>query len=418
MVQRTVLDNGVRVVTELAQDLRSVSLGFWFDVGSRDELPEQQGICHFLEHMMFKGTRRHSAREIAERIDALGGQVNAFTTREQTCYYARVLDEHLPEAVELLLELLLESSLSPEDIEKEKDVIVEEIRLYEDTPEEMVHDLAAQAALGRHPAARSVLGAESTVRALTRQDLVSFLEQHYVGPRLVVAACGRLEHGRLVEQLAGPLARLAGRGAVRQPQQPAGQSRWLVRAKETEQVHLCVTTPGLAASDHRRFALLVLDTVMGGGVSSRLFQSLREERGWVYSTYSYPTLLSDAGFFSVYAGTQPQRAPAVLDLIQQELLAVRERGVARRELERARKHLKGSLMLSLESTSQRMSRLARSELLGEEYLTPDEVLARIDAVHEEQVQELAAAIFDPDRFAFAGIGNVPWAMQSQAAQAG
>ena len=244
-VRRTVLDNGIRIVTEEMADLRSATVGFWFDVGSRDELPHEQGICHFIEHMMFKGTHRRSAREIAERIDAIGGQLNAFTTKEQTCYYARVLDQHLPEALELLADMLLHSTFASADVEKEKEVILEEVRLYEDTPDELVHDLAAEAALGRHPAARSVLGTEETVRSLTRERLLEFVRQHYVGQRLVVAAAGRVEHDRLVEQLARHFQKLEASGAVRTRQTAASEFRWLVRFKETEQVHLCVSTPGL-----------------------------------------------------------------------------------------------------------------------------------------------------------------------------
>ena len=417
-VRRTVLDNGIRIVTEEMADLRSATVGFWWDVGSRDEPPEQQGICHFIEHMMFKGTRHRSAREIAERIDALGGQINAFTTKEQTCYYARVLDEHLPEALDLLTDMLLASTFPEEEVEKEKEVILEEVRLSEDTPDDLVHDLAAEAALGRHPAARGVLGSEASVRALGRQQLLEFVERHYVGPRLVVAAAGRVDHEALARRLAGPFGRLPASGPRRQAEPAVSEFRRLVRWKETEQVHLCVNTPGLRAADPDRFALLVLDTVLGGGVSSRLFQELREQRGWVYSTYSYHTALSDVGFFSVYAGTHRERAEAVAELIEQQLVAIREQGVSPQELARAREHLKGSLILSLESTSQRMSRLARAELLQEPYLSPDEVLARIDAVSPEDVHRLAWRLFCPDAFSCATVGPVDWASQRRVARAG
>lgn len=416
-VRRSVLANGIRVVTERVEDLRSATIGFWYEVGSRDEKPEEQGICHFIEHMMFKGTPTRSARQIAEQIDAVGGQLNAFTTKEHTCYYARVLDVHVPRAVELLADMLLNSSMDPADVEKEKSVVLEEIRLYEDTPDELVHELAAEAALGRHPAARSVLGTEESVRSFTSRRLKEFVRQHYTGGRLVVAAAGRVDHDALVAQVSEHFAGLAPDPARRRPHPARSEFRWLVRSKETEQVHLCVSTPGLAAGDPDRWAMLCLDSILGGGVSSRFFQKLREERGWVYATYSYHTALWDAGFFAVYAGTASERAASVLELVQEELIETARAGVGPEELNRAKEHLKGSLMLGLESTSQRMSRLARGELTGEGHLSPDEVLARIDGVGEEDVRRLAERLFDPDRFAYAAVGPVSWETQRRVADA-
>lgn len=416
-IRKTVLDNGVRIVTEAVDDLRSAAVSFWVDVGSRDEEPEEQGICHFIEHMMFKGTERLSARAIAERIDAIGGQLNAFTTKEQTCYYARVLDEHLTDAVELLAEMLLFSRMDPSDIEKEQSVILEEIRMYEDTPDEMIHDLAARAALGRHPAGRAVLGTQESVSAFTREQLLSFVRRHYTGRRLVVAAAGRLDHDRLVEQVARHFSELPAGEAPKRSGAVESGYRWLVRSKKTEQAHLCLSTPGLRTNSPDKWPMLVLDTVLGGGVSSRLFQELREERGWVYSTYSYHTAFSDVGYFTVYAGASPGRAPAVLELVEQQLAALAVSGITEAELRRAKEHLKGSIMLSMESMSHRANRLARAELSGEPYLRPDEVLARIEAVTAEQVHELAARIFTPDAYAYAAVGPVPWKTRRRLAAA-
>ncbi|MEW6046306.1 MAG: pitrilysin family protein [Bacillota bacterium] len=416
-IRRTVLDNGVRIVTEAMDDLRSASVSFWVDVGSRDEAPGEQGICHFIEHMMFKGTERLSARQIAERIDAIGGQLNAFTTKEQTCYYARVLDEHLHEAVDLLADMLLHSKMDPADVDKEKGVIREEIRMYEDTPDEIIHDLVAQAALGRHPAGRAVAGTEESVQSLTPEQIRAFVRAHYTGRRLVVAAAGRLDHDRLAEQVARYFSALSPGEPPRRSGAVESGYRWLVRSKKTEQAHFCVGAPGLQAASPDKWPMMLLDTVLGGGVSSRLFQELREERGWVYSTYSYHTALSDVGYFTVYAGASPDKAAAVLDLVERELASVAASGISPEELRRAKEHLKGSLMLSLESTSHRASRLARAELSGEPYLAPDEVLARIEQVTAEQVHELAARVFVPDRYAYAAVGPVPWKTQVRLAEA-
>ncbi|WP_324667683.1 M16 family metallopeptidase [Geochorda subterranea] len=417
-IRKTVLDNGVRIVTESVDDLRSTALSIWVDVGSRDEGPEEQGICHFIEHMMFKGTERLSAREIAERIDAIGGQLNAFTTKEQTCYYARVLGEHVPEAVDLLADMLLGSRMDPADVAKEQGVIVEEIGMYEDTPDELIHDLAARAYLGRHPAGRAVLGTRESVQALTRERLQAFVRRHYTGRRLVVAAAGKVDHDELVERIACHFGGLAAGEAPQRGAPVQADYRWLVRSRKTEQAHLCLTAPGLRANSPDKWTMLILDTVLGGGVSSRLFQELREERGWVYSTYSYHTAFADAGYFTVYAGASPDRAPAVLELVEQQLAALAASGITEAELRRAQEHLKGSILLSMESMSYRANRLARAELSGEPYLAPDELIARIESVRCEQVHRLAARLFVPDAYAYAAVGPVPWKTRRRLAAAG
>ncbi|HEY8497819.1 MAG TPA: pitrilysin family protein, partial [Limnochordales bacterium] len=414
-IRRTVLDNGVRIVTEAVDDLRSAALSIWVDVGSRDEAPHEQGICHFIEHMMFKGTERLSARAIAERIDAIGGQLNAFTTKEQTCYYARVLGEHLSEAVDLLAEMLLFSRMDPADIAKEQGVIVEEIRMYEDTPDELIHDLVARAYLGRHPAGRAVLGTRESVSAFTREQVLDFVRRHYTGRRLVVAAAGRVDHDSLVEQIARHFSGLPAGEPPRRAAPVEGEYRWLVRARKTEQAHLCLSTPGIRANSPDKWTMLVLDTVLGGGVSSRLFQELREERGWVYSTYSYHTALSDVGYFTIYAGASPERAPAVLELVEQQLAALAAAGITQAELRRAQEHLKGSILLSMESMSYRANRLARAELSGEPYLSPDQLIACIEGVDADQVHRLAARLFVPEAYAFAAVGPVPWRTQRRLA---
>ncbi len=404
LYRKTVLPNGVRIVTETTPHVRSVTIGFWFRAGSRDEDPAVHGISHFIEHMMFKGTATRTARQIAEEVDAAGGQLNAYTSKEHTCYYARVLDTHLPLAAEILSDMLRHSVFHPVELEKEKSVILEEIRMYEDSPDELVHDLFAEAVLGHHPLGRSVLGQSENILRLTRDDLLRYVADHYTGHNLVVAAAGNVQHEQVVEEIARRFGDLPA-GRPGQDEQPVSlRAGTALREKDTEQVHLCIGTLGISRHDPDRFALYVLDTALGGGMSSRLFQELREERGLVYSTYSYHTCFEETGLFAVYAGTSPDHVDEVLHLILLELERVSREGIRGEELRRAKEQLKGSLMLSLESTANRMSRLAKLELFGEEVLTPDEVMARIDAVAEDEMVALCQRLFQRDRLSLAAIG--------------
>ncbi|HEY8416693.1 MAG TPA: pitrilysin family protein [Limnochordales bacterium] len=410
MPKKAVLPSGLRVITERVPGVRSVAVGIWVPAGSRDEAPEQSGIAHFVEHMLFKGTRRRSARDIAEAIDATGGQLNAFTTKETTCYYARVLDEHLPLALDILADMLLESTFRPEDLVRERDVIVEEIRLVEDTPEDLVHDLFEKALFGAHPLARPVLGSEETVSGCTRQDLLQFVETHYTPGDLVIAAAGSVDHDALVAMVGklfdGPARSNGAPGPVPFSYQPA----YVMAERDSEQVHLCVGVPALPRNHPQRFALHLLDTLLGGGMSSRLFQELRENRGLVYSTYSYHSGYRDTGVLGVYAGTSPDKAAEVLDLIRCELAAVHRGGISAEELDRAKQQTKGALVLSLENTTARMNRLGRSELDGQPYLSPRQLMRRIDAVSLEDVRRLAEELLAPERLTIVGLGAIPDAL--------
>jgi len=408
--KQAVLPNGTRVITERVPGVRSVAVGVWVDAGSRDEAPEQSGVAHFVEHMLFKGTRRRSARDIAEAIDATGGQLNAFTTKETTCYYARVLDEHLPLALDILADMLFESVFRPEDLAREREVILEEIRLAEDTPEELVHDVFEKALFGAHPLARPVLGSERTVAACTRQDLLRFVQAHYTPDGLVIAAAGNVDHAVLLEHVArlfdSPARPRAGRGPAAFSYRPA----YVMVEKDCEQVHLCVGAPSLPRTHPQRFALHLLDTILGGGMSSRLFQELRENRGLVYSTYSYHSGYRDTGVLAVYAGTSPDKAAEVLDLIRAELAAVHRGDISAAELDRAKEQAKGALVLSLENTTARMSRLGRAVLDGQDYLSPRELMRRIDAVTLEEVRCLADELLPPERLTIVGLGAIPDAL--------
>ncbi|NLN15725.1 MAG: insulinase family protein [Firmicutes bacterium] len=389
MYQKTILPNGIRVVTETIPYVRTVSLGFWFRTGSRNETVENNGISHLIEHLMFKGTSTRSAREIAELIDAAGGQLNAFTGKERTCYYARILDEQLPMAAELLADMFLNSVFDPEEMEKEKNVVIEEIRMCEDSPDELVHDLFASAVLGDHPLGLSVLGTEANIRGMKREEVLEFITDYYVPGNLVVAAAGNVAHDQVVDQVTRYFSALPSRPLPNSlaPVDEPGKAAF--RYKDIEQVHLCIGGLGVPRHDEDKFAVYVLDVILGGGMSSRLFQQLREERGLAYSTYSYHTCFQDAGVFGVYVGTGPENVPQVVRIIQDEFDRLMQEGVTPEELHRGKEQLKGSLMLGLESTAARMSRIAKSELFYEAILTPDEVAARIDAVTVESVQRVA-----------------------------
>lgn len=401
LVSRTILPGGLRVVTEYVPHVRSVSIGFWLRAGSRYEADGQHGISHFIEHMLFKGTRTRSARDLAEAMDSAGGQMNAFTARELTCYYARVPDQRAELAVDLLADMLVNPLLDEGDIEKEKGVVVEEIRMCEDTPEDLVHEMFSERVFGQHPLARSILGTEDSVGALDRRAMVDYMARHYTAGNLVVAAAGRVEHDDVVRWV---YERLAGLGQASCPvtERPLTRapSTEVWREKDIEQVHLCIGGPGLSRSDDRRFAAHILDMALGGGMSSRLFQELREERGLVYSVYSFHTAFAGAGLFGVYAATSPEHVQEVVDCITGELEAVLRDGLRPDELERAKEQLKGGLLLSMENTSTRMSRLAKGELFEEPVLDPDELVERIDRVSADDVAEVAHAL----------LGRRPWTM--------
>jgi predicted Zn-dependent peptidase len=406
LYQQTTLTNGVRVTTEYIPYVRSVTIGFWFLTGSRDEAAGNNGISHFIEHMLFKGTARRSARQIAEVIDAAGGQLNAFTSKEHTCYYVRVLDEHLQLAVQILAEMVLESEFNLTELDKEKSVIVEEIRMYEDSPDELVHDLFADAVLANHPLGKGILGSEATVMSLDRAALLSHKAKYYTAGSLVVAAAGNVRHEQVVAAVSESLGGLQGSGAPQPLSATPSRGNDVIRTKDTEQVHLCIGGLGLGRHSERKYGLYVLDMALGGGMSSRLFQELREERGLVYATYSYHTLFRDTGLFTIYAGCRPKNVGQVIALVHEQCAGLTEQGLDAQELHRAKEQLKGSLMLSLESTANRMSRLAKAELFEEGILTADELMARIEAVTAEEVHAVAQEVLRWDEQIIAAIGAV------------
>jgi predicted Zn-dependent peptidase len=378
-VNKYELRNGLRVMIEQIPTCRSVSFGIWVKTGSRNESPEDNGISHFIEHMLFKGTNRHSAKEIADRFDGIGGNVNAFTSKEYTCYYAKVLDQHLPIAVDVLADMFFDSQLADTELAKEKNVILEEISMYEDTPDDTVHDLASRAAFGDHPLAWSILGTAERLGAMGPQDLRRYMGDRYRIENTVISIAGNVgeEVLELIEQHFG---RFDVRGSDPELDHPKFRSDSLFHRKKTEQNHLCLTFPGVSISDQNLYAMILLNNTIGGGMSSRLFQEIREKRGLAYSVYSYHTSYADSGLFTVYAGTAPKQTKDVYDLTMELLQELADKGLSEAELSRGKEQLKGNLILSLESTSSRMNRLGKNELMLGRHYTLDEMLERIDQV--------------------------------------
>lgn len=397
---RTELAGGLRVLTEAMPGARSVSVGIWIGVGSRDETSAQAGAAHYLEHLLFKGTTRRTAAAIAEDFDAVGGELNAFTAKEHTCYYAHVLDTDLALAVDVLADVVTDATMAPADVEVERGVVLEEIAMRDDDPEDLLGELFDEAVFGAHPLGRPVIGSEESVRGLTRATLHDFWRGEYTTPRMVVAAAGNLAHDDVVELVAAALgAAAAGANGASPvaPRRPAaavlsGGPRLVLRSEDCEQAHLMLGVPGLSRHDPRRTALTVLNTALGGGPSSRLFQQVREQRGLAYSVYSALAAYSDAGTFAVYAGCAPERLDEVTSVVRAVLSDVAAHGLTPTEVARAQGNLRGGLVLGLEDTPSRMNRLGRSELDHGRQRSVPESLDRIAAVTPEQVADLAAEL--------------------------
>jgi predicted Zn-dependent peptidase len=410
-IQKSVLSNGIRVVTEAMPQVRTASLGLWVGTGSRYEAASHHGISHFLEHLFFKGTTTRSALAIAQAVDALGGQMNAFTDKEHTCFYVKVLANHLPAIVDLMADMLLNSAFDPQAIEKERQVITEEIKTYEDSPDEVVQDLVAQTMWDGHPLGRSVIGTRKAVAKLSRDDFVRYIEKRYRADNIVISVAGDVTHEAVVELVGRELGAWDGKTSLHPTETPAATAAVSIRMKDIEQVHLCLATRGRAQADEDRYALAVLDNVLGGGMSSRLFQEIRETRGLVYTIASYSASYREGGMFVIYGAMSPENAPEVLRLTIDEIARLADT-LEEAELERAKESLKGGIMLGLESTGSRMFKLGRSELYYGRQIDLDEIIGRIDAVSPGDVRRLAAGVFTVDQLAMAAIG--PFAARSAA----
>lgn len=402
----TELDSGERVISERLEHVRSVAVGYWIGAGSRDETPAQAGVTHFIEHLLFKGTDRHSALEIAEIFDGLGGELNAATSREHTLVYARVPDHHLETAVEVMSDMVFSPALA--ELETEREVVLEEIAMYEDTPQELVHDLISEAVFGDHPLGRPVIGTAEVISSIPRDDIAQYHDRLYVPANIVVAGAGNVEHDRLIELVNRGLERRGtvpkGGVNVRPPLVQPPPPRLKFQRKDTEQYHVCLGAPGISRSDRRRFAASLLDAILGGSASSRLFQEIREKRGMAYAVYSFVSQYTDTGQIGIYVGTREDNLGEALAIAAEQIGEIASGKLAPRELERAKENLKGRILLSMESTSARMNRLGKALISDSELLSLERLVAEIDAVDAESVCGLAATLLEPERLSAAGIG--------------
>ena len=398
---------GLRLLTEPMTDVRSVTIGVWLARGSRHESDVESGMAHFVEHMLFKGTTSRSAKDIAEQIDSIGGQLDAFTAKEYAAYYIRVLDEHLPLAVELLADMVMRPALTPEDVIKEQSVIIEEIKMVEDAPDDLVHEVFTRHFWMDHPLGRPILGTPETVSSFSAPIVRDYFARTYTAPNLIVAAAGHFDHAHVRDLVAKAFADVPTHAPAYPTTAPAISRGLSLRQKDIEQSHICLGTGALSQGHDDRHVAYVLNTILGGSMSSRLFQHIREERGLAYAVFSNQTAYSDAGMATVYAGCAADKVGEVIDLTLAELRVLREQAVTPIELRRAKDHLKGSLMLSLESTSSRMSDLARQELYFTRHYTMDETLASIEQVSADDVQRVAVDMFKDEHLSATIVGPDP-----------
>jgi Predicted Zn-dependent peptidases len=399
------LDSGERIITERVSSVRSVAIGYWIGAGSRDEKDERAGVSHFLEHLLFKGSSSHSAQDIAEIFDGLGGELNAATSREHTVLYSRVTDAHLETAVDVMTDMVFSPTFA--ELDSEREVVLEEIAMYEDTPQELVHDLFSEAVFGTHPLGRPVIGTRDVIATVSRRALAAYHRSMYVGGNVVVAAAGNVEHNEVV-QLIERAQRGEGvppkGGRVRRPLVTAPPPGLRFQRKDTEQYHVCVGAPGIARSDRRRFAASLLDSILGGAASSRLFQEIREKRGMAYAVYSFGSQYTDTGLVGFYVGTREENLAECLNIAAHEIGEIATGNLRPRELERAKENLKGRIVLSMESTANRMSRLGKSLITDTELLSLDRIIAEIDSVEPAELAELASALLAPELLSASGIG--------------
>jgi predicted Zn-dependent peptidase len=408
MYQKTVLDNGVTIVTEQLPHIRSISLGTWIVTGSRDEDSAQNGIAHFIEHMFFKGTQRRSALEISKEIDSVGGILNALTSKEYTGLYVKVLDNTVDVAFDLLADIFLNSTFDPQEIEREREVIIQEIHLSEDTPDEHIQEIFSKAFLRNHPLAQPILGNVDTVGALNRDNLISFLRKKHFDPsRIIIAATGNLNHDQIVDGFSksfGALPKEENATHLHSPVEPV--SSFSLHTKDLEQVHLCIGTKGIPQDHSLRYAGYVLNTILGGSMSSRLFQEIREKKGLAYSIYSYFSSFFDTGVFAVYLGVSDKMAEEAIKLVIEELYKCKDNGITESELKTAKEHLKGNTLLASESADSRMTRLAKCEIYFDKFISLQQILDNIDRVTAQDVKDLGQTIFDRNYLSLAALGPV------------
>ncbi|MGE5328615.1 MAG: M16 family metallopeptidase [Deltaproteobacteria bacterium] len=406
MYEKRVLANGLRLVVEKITYVKSVSIGIWVGTGSRNETVSNNGVSHFIEHMLFKGTPKRTAKQIAESIDSLGGQINAFTGKECTCFYARCLDSHIDIAVDVLADMLFNSTFSEKDIKLERKVIIEEIGMYEDSPEELVHDILSSSAWENNPLGYSILGTNKSVTDLSRKDMIDYLSRNYTPNNTVISVAGNfdIDHVvKLVETYFGNWTQNQEKIGI---EQAVFTPKIYVREKEIEQVHVCIGLNAIEHGNEKLYTEIAINNVLGGGMSSRLFQKIRENKGLVYSIYSYPTSYKDSGMFTIYAAMNPANLKEVLKLIKNEINKLCTKGLSEEEISKAKEQLKGSYIIGLESTSARMNSIGKSELMLEKIYSPEEVLKKIDHINLNGIEETIDMVFRNKKASLALVGKL------------
>jgi len=399
------LDNGVRIVAEQINYVNSISIGIWVKAGSRNEDINNNGISHFIEHMLFKGTKNRTAKEIAGSIDKIGGQLNAFTAKECTCYYAKVLDSHFDIALDILTDMFFNSVFLENEIEKEKGVVLEEIGMYEDSPEDLVHDMLNQTIWSENPLGMPILGTENTLKSLKRQDIINYIKENYTTDRIVVSVVGNFDKEYVINQITKVFSNYNVSNSNKITSvKPTFSPKHTHKEKNTEQAHLCIGFNGLELGNKHMYSLLVLNNIFGGAMSSRLFQKIREEKGLAYSVFSYPSSYTDCGLLSIYAGMKPSQLDYVIELILEEIEGIKKDGITEEELHDSKEQIKGNYILGLESTSGRMNSIGKSELLLDKIYSPKEIIQLIDNVTMEDINYLIGLLFNNDKMGSAIIG--------------
>lgn len=404
--KKTVLVNGVTLLTEKMDVVRSVAMGIIVGAGSGLEEGSHAGISHFIEHMAFKGTKKRTAFDIASELDAIGGKMNAYTSKELTTYYAVVLDRHLDVAVDVLSDIFTNSIYDPKEMELEKGVIAEEIKMYEDTPDELIHDFFTEVIYHGHPLGRPTIGSEGTVRSINRDNILDYIKTLYTPDNTIIALAGNIEHEEAVKMIAPVFSSMKGSFPKAARSIPTIRKESKLKKKKTEQVHICLGTLGPSQLDEDRYAFSVLDTVLGGSMSSRLFQEVREKRGLAYSIFSYNAALKDCGLYIVYAGTSKESFKKVVDLTIEEFNKIKKSGITKEEMERSKEHMKGSLVLGLESTSSRMGWLAKSQFYYDRVITVDEIFEKIDRVTSDDIINIAGKYLKDEYLTLTAIGDI------------
>ncbi|MBE3101964.1 MAG: insulinase family protein [Firmicutes bacterium] len=400
------LNNGIRVILERIPHFRSASVGLWFGVGSVYEKPSEKGLSHFIEHMLFKGTTNRTAKQIAEAMDAVGGQLNAFTAKEYTCFYCKVMDEHIDLGLDLLSDMVLNSVFDEGEFEKEKGVIIEEINMYDDSPEDLVHELLAEAFFGQHPLASPILGTVDQLKKYKKDQLMNYMVKYYTPDNLVISIAGNFEEEDLMQIINKYFSNWNRQSKITIPKLVATNGTDIrFSKKDIEQVHLCLAGPGIAMGKEEIYPMLILNNIFGGGMSSRLFQKIREDRGLTYSVFSYPSSYLSTGMYSIYAGMKPSQASEVLKLVMDEIRLLREKGITNEEFNLAREQLKGNYILGIESTNSRMTAIGKSKLMHEKVMTPSEIIDKINRVTSDDVRKVIDVLFGSGELAAAMVGN-------------